>query len=207
MGFDRPPAYSLKDNLETERVVWQLEDLQKEALEKHTLLNRFKALISYWEAQEKWAIREFWPKLTGTAKYGVAGASYPYDETWIVGLQLNFPFFSGFQSQAKLVEIRAALSQAKANENTLRLQILNDLQSQYLNQQLAEKQIEVARESLRSAEDNWEQAMGRYKSGVGAMLEVTDARVSYTQAENDYIQALYDYQIARYQIEKTIGRE
>jgi outer membrane protein TolC len=207
MGFDRPPAFSLKDNLETERVVWQLDDLQKEAMERHTALNRLRSLIKYWEAQEKWATREFWPKLTGNARYGNAGYSSPSDEVWNVGLQLNFPFFSGFQSQAKLVEIRAALGQAKAHENALRLQILNDLQSQFLNQQLTEKQIEVARESLRSAKDNWEQAMGRYKSGIGAMLEVTDARVSYSQAENDYVQALYDYQIVRYQIEKTIGRE
>jgi outer membrane protein TolC len=207
MGFDRPPSFTLKDKLEPERMGWQLEDLQKEALEKHTILNRIKAVIKYWEAQEKWALREFWPKMTGTAKYGWSGSNSPYDESWMVGVQVNFPFFSGFQSQAKLAEIRAAANQAKANENTLRLQVLNDLQSQYLNHQLAEKQIEVARESLRSAKDNWEQAMGRYKSGIGAMLEVTDARVSYSQAENDYVQALYDYQIVRYQIEKTIGRE
>ena len=207
MGFDRPPPVTLKDNLETEKVVWKLEDLQKEALEKHTLLNRLRSLKKYWEAQEKWANREFWPKLTGSARYGYSGASYPYEETWMVGVQFNFPFFSGFQSQAKLAEIRAALNQTTANENTLKLQVLNDLQSQFLNHQLAEKQIEVARESLRSAKDNWEQAMGRYKTGVGAMLEVTDARLSFSQAENDYVQALYDYQIIRYQIEKTLGRE
>jgi outer membrane protein len=208
MGLDQPPSITLKDDLETGWANWKLEDLKQEALEKDPILNRLRAVINYWEAQEEGAKREFWPTLTGTAKYGWnVGSTYNNDETFNMGLQLNFPFFSGFQSQAKLAEYRASLTQAKANEGTQKLLVLSNLQSQFLNHVLAIKQIEVTREALRSAKDNLELATGRYKAGVGAMLDVTDARGSYVQAENDYNQALYSSITARYKVERAIGRE
>ncbi len=208
MGLDQPKGYTLKDDLEAGRVDWKLEDLQKEALEKDPILNRLRVTIKYWEVQEKEAKREFWPTLTGTAKYGRnVGTYYNNDETWNVGLQLNIPIFTGFLKEFKLAEIQANLSQAKANEEIQKLQVISNLQSQYLNQVLAEKQIDVAKESLRSAKENLDLAEGRYKAGVGAMLDITDARSSYLQAENDYSQALYNYMIARYKVERAIGRE
>ncbi|MBA4395750.1 MAG: hypothetical protein C0407_19535, partial [Desulfobacca sp.] len=177
MGLDETPSITLKDDLETGRVVWKLDDLKKEALERDPVLNRLRAVITYWEAQEEGTKREFWPTLTGTAKYGWnVGSNYNNDETYNLGLQLNFPFFSGFQSQAKLAEYRATLTQAKANEGTQKLLVISTLQNQFLNHALAVKQIEVAREAMRSAKENLELATGRYKAGVGAMLDVTDAR-------------------------------
>jgi outer membrane protein len=130
-----------------------------------------------------------------------------YTESWNVGVQLTVPLFSGFESRAKLDEFRAALSQAKANARNQELQILSTLESGYLNLILAGKQIEVAKEGLRTARENLDLAEGRYQAGVGTMLEVTDARVSWIQSENDYIQSFYDYRVARYSLERTLGRD
>jgi len=72
---------------------------------------------------------------------------------WTVGLQLNIPIFSGFETKSRLAEVKAILSQAKANEETKRLEVLTELEGQYLNLLLAEKQIEVAEENLRKARE------------------------------------------------------
>jgi len=208
MGIDQPKGYTLKDDLEVGRVDWKLEDLQKEALERDPILNRLRVVIKYWEAQEQGAKREFWPTLAGTAKYGRnTGTYYSNDETWNVGLQLNIPIFTGFLKKYKLSEIQAALSQAKANEETQKLSVISNLQNQYFNQVLAEKQIDVAKEALRSAKENLDLAEGRYKAGVGNKLDVTDALNSFFQAETDYNQALYNYITSRYKVERAIGRE
>lgn len=210
LGLDEAPPYRLRDDLETERVDWVLADLKKEALETQPVLNRLRTLVQYWEAQVKAAERDFWPKLGGTARWGRSSAEIPlvnYSESWNVGLQLNIPIFSGFESRGKLDEYRAALSQAKANARNQELQISSDVQNQYLNLVLAGKQIEVAREAVRTARENLDLAQGRYQAGVGTMLEVNDARVSWVQAENDYTQALYDYRIARFKLERTLGRD
>ena len=210
LGLDYSPNYTLKDDLEVDQVQWNLEDLRKEALAAQPTLNRLRTLVHYWEAQVKAAERDFWPKLAGTAQFGRSSTEIPtvdYTESWNVGVQLTVPLFSGFESRAKLDEFRAALSQAKANARNQELQILSTLESGYLNLMLAGKQIEVAQEALRTARENLDLAQGRYQAGVGTMLEVTDARVSWIQSENDYIQAFYDYRIARYSLERTLGRD
>ena len=210
MGLDQPLGATLKDDLETDRVRWKLEDLRAEALEKDPILNRLRAVITYWEAQVEEVKRENWPTLTATAKYGYnngAGYLYNNDETWNVGLQLNFPIFSGYLIKNKLAEFTATLSQAKANAEIQKLAVTSNLQSQFLNQLLAEKQIEVATEALRSAKENLDLANGRYKAGVGSSLDVTDARGSYVQSENDYNQSLYNYITARYKVLRAIGRD
>lgn len=208
MGLDKPQRVTLKDDLEIGRVDWNLEDLQKEALEKDPVLNRLRVVINFWEIGEEQAKREFLPTLTGTAKYGRnTGTFYSDDETWNVGLQLNIPLFSGFYKRYKLDEVRSNLSQAKANEETQKLAVISNIQNQYFNQVLAEKQIDVAREALRSAQENLDLAEGRYKAGVGNMLDVTDARNSFFQAETDYNQALYNFTTSRYKVERALGRE
>jgi len=210
LGLDYSPNYTLKDDLEADQVQWNLEDLKQEALAAQPTLNRLRTLVQYWEAQVKVAERDFWPRLSGTAKWGQASKEIPlidYTESWNVGVQMTVPLFSGFESRARLDEFRAALSQAKANARNQELQVLSTLESGYLNLILAGKQIEVAREALRTARENLDLAQGRYQAGVGTMLEVTDARVSWTQSENDYIQAFYDYRIARYGLERTLGRD
>ncbi len=208
MGLDQPITNTIKDDLELGQVDWKLEDLQKEALDKDPVLNRLRVIIKYWEVQEQEIKREFFPALTGTAKYGWNnGSYYSDDETWNVGLQLNIPIFSGFLKKSKLAETQAALSQAKANEVTQKLSVISNLQNQYLNQILAEKQIDVAKEALRSAKENLDLAEGRYKAGVGNKLDVTDALSSFFQAETDYNQALYNSITSRYKVERAIGRE
>ena len=212
LGLERKTPshnYRLKDDLEVGRVDWKLDDLKKEALENHSLLNRLRATVKYWEAQEKVVSRDFWPSLTGTAKYGYGNleALELVNLNWTLGLQLNIPIFSGFETKSRLAEVKAILSQAKANEELKRLEVLTELEGQYLNLLLADKQIEVTEENLRKAKENLDLAMGRYKAGVGTMLEITDARVSLSQAETDHVLSLFDYKKSRFKIEKTLGRE
>jgi outer membrane protein len=210
LGLTEAPPYQLKDDLEADRVQWRLEDLKQEALQGQPTLNRFRALVQFWEAQVKGAERNFWPLLGGTARFGRNSTEIPlvdYTETWNVGLQLTVPIFSGYESRAKVDEFRAAWGQAKANVRNQELQILNDVQNQYLNLVLAGKQIEVAQEAVGTSRENLELAQGRYQAGVGTMLEVNDARVSWVQAENDYTQSLYDYRSARFKLERTLGRD
>jgi outer membrane protein TolC len=208
MGIDLPRGVTLKDDLDLQPVDWDLEALQKEALEKDPILNRYRTLVRYWEIGEKQALREFWPTLNGTARYAINdGTNYSNDESWNMGLQLNIPIFSGFLKKNKLAEIRAVQDQAKANLEMQRLSVINNLQNQYLNYRLAEKQIDVAKESLRRAKENLELAEGRYRAGVGNMLDVTDARSSFFQAETDYDQAVYSFITSRYKVERAVGRE
>jgi outer membrane protein len=210
LGLDHAPAYTLKDDLEADLVQWNLEDLKKEALAAQPALNRLRTLVQFWEAQVKVAERDYWPKLGGSANWGRGGteiSDVSFNESWNVGVVLTVPIFSGFASQARIDENRAALRQAKANARNQELQILSTVESGYLNLILAGKQIEVAREALRTALENLNLAQGRYQAGVGTMLEVTDARVSWIQSENDYTQSFYDYRIARYSLERNLGRD
>lgn len=207
MGLETGPTFSLKDDLDIGRVNWQLEELKQATLANNPALNRLQASLDSAQALEEAARRDYWPALAGTASYGWSGSTHPSDPSWDVGLQLQIPLFSGFQTRGRVAEARAFAGQTKANLITQKLEILSSLESQFQGLVLADAQIAVSTEALRSAGENFELASGRYKAGVGTMLEVTDAQVSLIQAETDYIQALYNYKIARFRVERIVGRE
>ncbi len=77
LGLDYSRDYTLKDDLEADRVQWNLGDLRKEALAGQPTLNRLRVLIQYWEAQVKVAERDYWPRLDALANWGRNGSDYP----------------------------------------------------------------------------------------------------------------------------------
>ena len=121
------------------------------------------------------------------------------------GLAVSIPIFSGFFTKHQIAEAKANLLVLTANEETLRQNVLLDVQQSLLNLTEAGERITVADLTARQAQENFDIANGRYAAGVGNPIEVTDADVSLSNAKTAYTQALYDYKVARATLEKAMG--
>ena len=120
-------------------------------------------------------------------------------------MTLTFPLFSGFLTSHLVAEAKSNLYILKANEESLRQEILLDVRQAYLNLQAAEASIATAELASKQAKENLDLANGRYSAGVGSPIEVSDAFATYVTAQASYTTALANYKTAQASIEKAMG--
>jgi outer membrane protein len=206
MGTPDAPEYTIEDNLSFQQYTITLEEAKARAFENRPDL---KSIISKRQAAEtniSLARSSYYPVLSGFANYNWAGeTASTMDHSWNAGVLLTVPLFSGFLTIHQTAEAKSNLYILKANEDSLRQQILLDVRQAYLNLQAAEASISTAEIAAAQAKENLDLANGRYSAGVGSPIEVSDAFATYVAAQANYTASLSNYKIAQATIEKSMG--
>jgi outer membrane protein len=150
------------------------------------------------------------PTLAITTAYDMLGNDLSLDEdkwetTYNGYLVLSLPLFDGLKTKSQIArsksEVRqAGIALADAEEGVklgIRSSVLElDAAVERLRSQ--EKNVEMAEEGLKIAND-------RYVQGVATNLEVMDAQLALTQARNYRLQALYDINLATARLKRAMG--
>jgi outer membrane protein len=207
MGVPEAPDYEVVDQLPFQRVTIDLEEVTRKAYERRPDLKAIDVKKRSLEQSIELARRGYYPSVTGSASYGWGASSFPLDQGWSFGAQLNVSLFSGYLTKYQVEEARANLDVLVANEALLRQTIHQDVKQAWLNLQEAADRIATAALTVRQAAENLDLANGRYASGVGSPIEVTDALVSVSNAKLAHISALSDYRLAQASLEKAAGEK
>jgi len=205
MGLPEAPDYEVADQLTFQRVEIDLDKTIRKAYDRRPDLKAIAVKKQSLEQGIELARKGYYPSVSGNAGYGWGGGSFPLDQGWNFGAQLNVPLFSGFSTKYQVAEAQANLEVLAANEASLRQTIFQDVKHAWLNLQEAADRGEAAELTVRQAAENLELANGRYASGVGSPIEVTDALVAASNAKTAQISALYDYKLAQSSLEKATG--
>ena len=126
-------------------------------------------------------------------------------KTSSIGVTLNIPLFSGFNTHYK---IRAAQAQAEiqaAQTEQLRLQVALDVWNTYQSLITATQTVRATVDLLSSAEQSQRVASGRYKAGVGSILDVLNAQSALASARQQRVQSLYSWNVARTALARSMG--
>lgn len=208
MGVPDAPegTYSIEEKLTFEKYEVTLEEAARHALEKRP---DYKSAIARKQAAEMnigLARSGYYPILSGNAAYNRSGESVSETEKgWSAGVVLTVPLFNGFLTSHQVAEARANLYVVRANEESLRQQIMFEVRQAYLNLLAAEASIATAQLAADQARENLDLANGRYAAGVGSPIEVSDAFATYVTAQANYTSALSNYKIAQANIVKAMG--
>jgi outer membrane protein len=208
VGVPNLPQNAVEDNLSFQPYDVVLDSALNRAYENRPDL---KSLVAQREASERnisLARTGYYPSLSGNANYNwsddtTSTVNRPWG--WSAGVVLTVPLFSGFLTSNQVAEAKSTWYQVKANEETLRQQIMLDVQQAFLNLQQAQDSIATADIASQQAKENLDLANGRYAAGVGSPIEVSDAFATYVGAQASYTGALYNYKIAQASIEKAMG--
>jgi len=207
MGVTNVPEYEIKDDLIYRPCAISLPDaLQNAYMNRPDLLSltrKKEGLEKTIQLQKK----GYLPTLSGNAAYGYTGDDTSLDKAWNVGVTLTFPLFTGLSTKYQVEEARANLDVLKANEDTLKQKVYQEIESAYLSLREAEERISAGTVVVRQAEENLELAHGRYASGVGSYIEITDAMISLNNAKMTYINALSDYKVNEAGLQKAMGAD
>ncbi len=122
-----------------------------------------------------------------------------------IGLTLNVPIFSGFDTTYRVRAAEAKRDAAGAQRDGLRLQIALDVWSAYQSLITATQAMRSSDDLLLSAEQSERVALGRYKAGVGTILDLLNAQSALTAARLQRIQATLDWRVSRAALARAIG--
>lgn len=122
-----------------------------------------------------------------------------------VGLILNVPIFSGFDTTYR---VRSAAAQAEvkaAQRDRIRSQVALDVWRAYQSLMTATQSLKTTADLVASAEQSERVALGRYKAGVGTVLELLAAQSALANARLQRIQAALDWHVYRATLAQSMG--
>lgn len=126
---------------------------------------------------------------------------------WNATVSVNMPIFDGFSAKAKVDEAQARYRQAELGKEDLTEQIALEVSRTCLDLSQAQAIIDSQKDSVDEAKEALKIAEISYANGEGTNLVLLDAQVSLSQIEKNLSEAIYDYMIARYYLDKIIGKK
>jgi outer membrane protein TolC len=148
------------------------------------------------------------PQVELSGRYGynyVNVTEANWDETWLVGISVNLPIFSGFSDVASYQESRAAYNSAEASFLQVSQQALAD---QKINQQKELDQYvayQAHLKHLKAAERAYHEARVQYSNGLTTYLNVLSSLNAYTMSQNNELRARYTLLLSRLQSIQSRG--
>jgi outer membrane protein TolC len=119
--------------------------------------------------------------------------------------QLNIPIWNWGINKSKVRQAELDLQQAKNDLSLTQRTLLANLESYYLEAQVATSQIASLRESMTDSVENLRLTRLRYTAGESTAQEVVDAQTLLVQARNAYDDGLVRYRLALANLQTLTG--
>ena len=148
----------------------------------------------------------FGPTLEAQGSYGWRDDGFaPEDEDWLVGLNVEFPLFTGFSRKHKLSRTKAELRQTEAETLRLIQQVRQEVWTAHSKWTESFEAIQAAGVLVKDAQESMRTTRKRYEVGAGTITDLLDAQTALARAEAVDVAARWDYHIAKAQLNRSTG--
>jgi outer membrane protein TolC len=180
---------------------------EKTTFEKRADYLRAQKALQQAKLDVKTATFERLPSVGFTGTWGRGAANYddPTQPAWSTALTLTVPIFDGLRAGA---DRRLALSRQRAQEarlHNLELQISAELRLAAQDASSRNAQVAVAEKNLQLAQDQLRLAQQRYQNGVADNREVVEAQTQLAVADDNLVEAIYQYNLSRVELARSRG--
>jgi outer membrane protein len=213
LGLEATVPIEIDDILTYEPVTLDPAQLRAEALGNRPELSQAQARLDASRAQLSGARARYLPDLTVNGSVGMvsdelvfSSGGTSFSDTWSVTGQLTWNLFEGFFTQNRVKETQALVETARANYETVELQVRLEVEQAYITVVEAGERYGATEKAVESAQENLRLAQGRYDAGVGTILELTEAQLSLTNAEADSVRAVTDFRVGLAVLDRVVGR-
>jgi len=151
---------------------------------------------------------EYLPQVDGHAKFYMADPSADFEtsrDNWVAGVILNWDFFTGMSTRARVNKARGALDEMLALDRKTTQTIQLDLKSSYLRLAEAEARLEVTEASVAQAEESLSLVRKEYEGGSATITRYLEAELALNRARILAKAAYYDKQRAAASVGRGIG--
>ncbi|NOT16711.1 MAG: TolC family protein [Sulfuriferula sp.] len=123
-----------------------------------------------------------------------------------VGLALNVPIFTGYNSTYKIRAAQAQVLAQQAQQAQLTNQVALDVWRAWQTLATETQALSASADLVTSALAAADMALGRYRAGVGSILDTLNAQSALASARSQQIQAQYNLRIAKVALAQAVGR-
>ncbi len=208
-GLGEHAPLNLKGSFEIAAAGMDSDRLAASALDHRPEMMLARENLKAASSKKSLAVREFLPKIVGSASWGSTNGYVPDIEKMrtnvAAGVELQVPIFDGFRKSASLREAAAmkrSAEQARIDaEEMTRAEVqqsLNDLNS-------SREKIETTRLQVSQADLAAQHARIRYNNGLATTLDLLDAEAALAEAELANLQARYEYVLNAYSVRRASG--
>ncbi|HYG24668.1 MAG TPA: TolC family protein [Verrucomicrobiae bacterium] len=202
----------LTDRLEAAPYDVSLPDAIQQALNRRTELGSLRKAEQLRRENIVQARSGYKPSLQGFAGYEWRSSQYISDlsrevDGWVVGAQLNWNIFDGFETRGRVIQARAEHERAQVDVDDAGRRIELEVRTAYSTFIEAKEVLESQSKVQEEADEALRLAKARTEAGSATQLDVLNAETSLTQARTTQIQALHDYAVARARLDRAVGQE
>ncbi|HXE41440.1 MAG TPA: TolC family protein, partial [Candidatus Baltobacteraceae bacterium] len=126
---------------------------------------------------------------------------------WNAGAQLSWDIFDGLLTHGKVVQAKALYERSKTDLTDQSRQIELQVRTAYSQFIEAKEVLDSQQKVQEQADEALREANARQQAGTGTQLDVLDAETALTQARTTQVQALRDYDVARANLQRSIGQD
>jgi outer membrane protein TolC len=123
----------------------------------------------------------------------------------IGGVQLQWNFFSGFGTTAKVNEQEAQLEELRYQTESATNNIRLELESARLEKVSASDRLAIARKQVASADENYRIVKAQYDNGLAPLITLIDAQTTLANAKAGLTTTTFDLLIANAKYKKALG--
>lgn len=185
---------------------YALQPLLQNATKNRPGYVQLEQLVSAAESALKSVKGDNWPLLSAQGSYDMYETDLQsLTDQWQVAAMLSWEFFSGFETEGKIVEARANMQELDAARHELELAIIQEVTDSFLRAEENRDGVSIADLAVNLSMKNLELAEGRYKAGLGDMIEFNDAQLNLTTSQSNLISTYFGYQTSIARLERAAG--
>lgn len=148
----------------------------------------------------------FGPKLKAQASYGWEDDTWtPNDKTWLAGLSVEIPVFTGFAKTHNLAGKKAELKKEEAEAISLIQKVRQEVWKSYTRLKESFEAFQASESMVKEAEESHRSTKERYEAGAATITDLLDAQVSLTKADANRVNAKWDYYVSEAEFNKASG--
>jgi len=185
-----------------------VEDAENRALDSHPTLKSANADLDARKKQHEVASSPFWPRV-----------DIEVDQTWedevdaveerqqstIAMLRLRYNLFNGFSDDARKVETKQLVGEAREIKNNTARQVVESVRLSWMAYQSVLDRREYLEQHVISSKATAESYNKQFDLGKRTLLDVLDTEAEVIEAERDMINVVYDGLYSQYRVLNGMG--